>query len=68
MYFQVAQLGTADRDAETAKIGRCIDRSIGFGHLKYAMDVRIRVEELIDGTQGQFDLHCRNVRQRETPR
>ena len=50
------QLGTADREAESAKIGRCVDQSIGFWHLKCAMDVRIRVEELINGTQGQFYL------------
>jgi hypothetical protein len=56
VYFQVIQLGTADREAELAKIGRCVDQSIGFWHLKCVMDVRIRVEEFIDGTQGQFYL------------
>jgi hypothetical protein len=56
VYFQVIQLGTADREAESAKIGRCVDQSVGFWHLKFAMDVRIRVEEFINGTQGHFYL------------
>ena len=69
MYFQAIKLGTADREAELAKIGRCVNQSIGFWHLKCTMDVRIRVKEFIDGTQGQFYLrHCRNVQQRATPR
>jgi hypothetical protein len=56
VYFQVIQLGTADREAELAMIGHCVDQSIGFWHLKCAMDVRLRLEELIDGTEGQFYL------------
>jgi hypothetical protein len=68
VYFQVIQLGTADREAESAKIGRCVDQSVGFWHLKCAMDVRIRVEELTDGAQGRFYLliagMCRSERHR----
>jgi hypothetical protein len=45
-----------DREAELAKIGRCVDQSIGFWHLKCAMDIRIRVEESINGTDGHFSL------------
>ena len=50
MYFQVIQLGTVDREAESAEISRCVDQYIGFGHLKCAMDFCVRVEEFIDGT------------------
>ena len=62
VYFQAIKLGTTDREAELAKIGRRINHSIGFRHLQCTMDVCIRVKEFTDGAQGQFYLSVVGMR------
>ena len=65
VYFQAIKLGTTDREAELAKIGRRINRFIGFQHLQCTMDVSIRVKEFTDDAQGQFYLSIVGMRSSE---
>jgi hypothetical protein len=68
VYFQAIKLGTTDREAELAKIGRRVNYSIGFRHLQCTMDVCIRVKEFADGAQGQFYLSIVGMRSSERHR
>ena len=68
MYFQAIKLGTTDREAELAKIGRRINHSIGFRHLQCTMDVSIRVKEFTDDAQGQFYFSIVGMRSSERHR